>query len=405
MQKDGILPLLTLLLDTSTQWDVPQEQALALARHLASGTQYTPLICCPKSSPLARSARDAGIPHRHLAPSANPWNLLQLWFFQRHHRSLLLHSFSPQALNISARLPEWRKPGSTALLHSCFDSGNGANLPPRKEGKITDRAWLAADKILCPHTVLRAELAKAGLGTGRLHVVHPACDVDALPPREPRLPDAAQRFVFMALEDLREGSGIFVLLRAMAALWQRDDLPPWEVRVTGEGPAFDALLEEAHSLGVASRLALLSRQKLADVLPHCDALLAPSRQPEGHMAALMAAWCSQLPLVCSAVPGHLELAKAGQTALTVPPGDAQALAAAMIRLMHESQTCHHLVEQGKALRDHASYARMGQQCQNIYADCVARQGWVLPPHTVKNTEAAEPAPDSTDQQTKDIHEV
>lgn len=378
-----------------------QDQALALAAALHASGRFVVRLCCPADAALARQARERH-PELTLVPLSAPgeglalWRLFRIWRCQRRGQPLLIHAFDPQALQLGWRLSRLRRPGSTLLAHSCFflpedadgsrnteASGTSGPMPLEAE----NRAWQAVDEILCANATLHAQLAASGLPPTRLAVVHPGCRTAALPPRQPRKDG---RFVFVAVEELCVGSGLFVLLRAMAALWQRTDLPLWEVRVVGTGPALSALLGEARSLGVESRLALLSQQDLAEVLPRCDALLVPCRQPSGNMAALMAAWCCHLPLVCTDVPAHKEVVRADETALCVPPGDAQALAAAMIQLVGDPALCARLTAQGADMRPYADHARMVAQTLARYEQGLACStgrgegsgldfGWTLPP--------------------------
>lgn len=434
------LPLRTLLLSLEKVWSVAQEQALALAVALHGSGRYDVRLCCPPDSTLAERARqqDASLPLVALSSPRHLPTLFRLWRCQQRKQPLLMHCFDPDALQLAERLTRVRRPGSTVLLHSCFSSPvlaprEESLLPQREDGVLREghegnpgreeatgarasasvpayfsrkgsahKGWHLADRILCANGFVRAQLADNGLDVARLSVVHPGLDAAALPLRRQR---ADGRFVFVAAEHLQQGSGLFVLLRAMAALWQRTDLPPWEVRVVGAGDAFMAILDEARSLGVESRLALLSRQDWGEVLPRCDALLVPNRQPCGNVRALMAAWCCALPLVCTDVASHGEVLRAAgvghgfavdavtasRAAMPVPTGDAQALAAAMIRLLTEPDLCARLALQEASMCAYAGHARMVAQTLVHYEDCVSRQGWALPPlHAPEAPAAATP---------------
>ena len=60
-----------------------------------------------------------------------------------------------------------------------------------------------------------------------------------------------------------------MLVRAMAELRKRS-LPPWAVRIVGDGPLLDPIREEARTLGVDALLALPGRRDSVDMLPDCD---------------------------------------------------------------------------------------------------------------------------------------
>lgn len=419
-------PLLTLLLCLDKGWGTAQEQVLALACALQASGRYAVRVCCPADAALAERVGKES-PSLPLVPVSSPrdlFSLFRLWRCQKRKSPLFLHSFDPEALQLAERLTRFRRPGSTILLHSCLqcpvgiveksesvkEGREGRESRESKEDKEVsttsaskishggpmpttagNKPWQAVNRILCANGVLRSLLADSGLDVARLVVVHAGCDMTTLPVRRER---GDGRFVFVAVEALHQGAGLYVLLRAMAALWQRLDLPPWEVRIVGVGDALTSILEEARSLGVESRLALLSRQELGEVLPRCDALLVPNRLPCGNMPSLLAAWCSGLPLVCTDIAPHREVVRANHSALYVPQGDAQALAVAMIRLMTDPALCEQLAVRGEEMREYASNTRVVTQTLAQYEFCLARRGWVLPVTSVAARVSAEALPPS-----------
>lgn len=370
--------VLTLLTDLSVHWGDTQRQILALARALREGGVFSPCVCCPHDAPLAEAVRQAmpspatALPPLPLLPlpstrPGSPRSLFRLWRRQTGQRPLLFHSFSETALQLGRHLARLRRAENTLHLHS-------RHTPPVPSSRDL-RLWRQADGILCANAVIRNALATAGIAPEKLEVIHPALDTRTFPQQLPRHDG---RFVFMTLEPLEEGGGVDILLKAMAALWQRHDLPPWEVRVIGQGSRFAALLEEARALGVDARLALLGPQALEEVLPPGDAMLTTCTLPQGNWRALAGAWSCGLPLICTATSGNRELLGSNDAALTVPPGDPQALAAAMIRLMREDTLRARLTAQGLGMRPQVDMARMTRQYEHIYMRCAQHKGWVLP---------------------------
>ncbi|MDE7370579.1 MAG: glycosyltransferase, partial [Desulfovibrio sp.] len=159
------------------------------------------------------------------------------------------------------------------------------------------------------------------------------------------------RPVFGMGESLAPHSGALAVVRAMAALWQREDLPPWEVRMFGAGPRFAEILHEAESLGVAGRLAILGEQP-PEVLAQCSAWLAPGTSPEEVPQTLWAGTALGVPLICALSPLHRErLAGAPpHAALRIRESDPQALARAMIAVMRDERLRARLRRAGESLR-------------------------------------------------------
>lgn len=194
-----------------------------------------------------------------------------------------------------------------------------------------------------------------------------------------------ERFVFGLADALTPRSGAQVVMRAMSAIWQRDDLPPWEVRALGGGPRLAEILDEAESLGVASRLSILNEQHLPDVLPRCHAWIAPGSSPEEPPDNLWAGVAAGLPLLCSQSPLHLERlslegSKPQSAALLVEENDPQALAKAMIDLMQNADLRRDLVRGGQALRPLVGLEAFAARACTLYTRWCRQLGWLEPGH-------------------------
>jgi glycosyltransferase involved in cell wall biosynthesis len=165
----------------------------------------------------------------------------------------------------------------------------------------------------------------------------------------------------------------------MAALWQVEDLPPWEVRLAGSGPMFRSLLDEAQKLGVLDRLAILGEQELHEVLPHCTILVLPHGELV-YAPGLASGWAAGLPVICPALPAALELSRNGENALHVTPDNPQALAAAILHIIRNARLAEKLVQGGKTALASVSEERMIANSFDLYNELLARHGWVAFSH-------------------------
>jgi glycosyltransferase involved in cell wall biosynthesis len=97
-----------------------------------------------------------------------------------------------------------------------------------------------------------------------------------------------------------------------------------------------------------------------------DVFALPSLQ-EALPYVILEAAALEKPVVASEVGGLRELVRSGQTGLLVPPGDAEALAEAVIRLTEEPD---HARDIGRSLRislsKEFSLSRMLEQTQDLY---------------------------------------
>ena len=156
----------------------------------------------------------------------------------------------------------------------------------------------------------------------------------------------------------------------MAAIWQRRDLPAWEVRAAGGGPRFLEVLDEADSLGVQSRLCLLNEQSLPHLLRTCHAWIAPGSAPDELPETLGAGLAAQTPVICGQSALHEQrLAVAPDAACMFEENNPQSLAECMINVMTDAAQRRRIVEAGNALRpglSHESFA---------LATCTRHEGW------------------------------
>lgn len=379
----------TVLLDFSRAWGNSQAHLLALALALHAEGRYKAHICCPRNSPLARKAREHSLPLLALwgDSASNPLTLLRLWLLTRSSLHCLIHTFSPVAAVVGARLLRLRPPQSSLLLHNF--SSRLALAEKGKEREPLPACWHVAHKVLCANQSELQLLLEAGLVQSQIACLPAGVDTQALSAARGQVAPVgacdpqggaapAQRYIIASVTGRYSSSAHSVLLKAMAALWQREDLPAWEIRIIGACPNFQALLDEATALGVQSRLALLDDQPLTETLPLCHAVVAPSTSIQGSLPVMAAAWALGLPLLCPALPTNQEWARHEENALLYRAEDPQQLAVCLKRLMHNPELCRTLAEGGTRSVAATSIATALDHCLRLYADLLHAKGWVLP---------------------------
>ncbi len=398
-------PILVLLIDDSAHWAKAQKHLMAVAAVLSECAQaYEIHIICRKDSPLHHAAQAYSciplFPPQDISrlkknsPAAWRMALKLLWRFGRKVPACV-HTFSPSCIALARKFSRWRVKDKkniagtrTLMLHSAFGTPKEEGLLP----KHARRHGLIAEKILCPSQFVMDAWFESGVVPERIGVVYAAYE----PPPEllpasasettAKLRDEAtqitpatikKRFIFMAFENLEEGAGLTVLLKAMAALWQHPHLPEWEVRVVGSGSLFETLLEEAEALGIAPRLALLGIQPMEPMASTAHVIVCPHTKPIGNIDSLMLAWNYALPLICTQVPGNLEVATV-HNALLVPPGDPQSLAAAMIACMSDPQIEQHYSHMSSTMSTQAHMSRLQAEYCKLYETSIAQRHWSVP---------------------------
>ena len=329
------------------------DQALAMTRALHAGGTFSPLLVCIRGSRLHAEATAGGLPALAVSGAASVAAHVRLWRWQRPRDFLLIQTVGEVSAQLGRRVLAMRKKGSARLSHAFFVR------PPAPE-LCRGRALRAASRVFCGSGHVRERirelwdaLPEKRRPEARLELLAPGIPLaDYLLGPGPGVSGGERRCIFGMGESLAAGSGALLMVRAMAALWQREDLPPWEVRMFGGGPRFDEVLREAVSLGVAGRLCILGDQPPGEAVGQCAAWVAPGTSPEELPQTLWAGVAAGLPLICAQSGLHRErLAGAPPlTALRIREGDPQALARALIAVMRDERLRARMRLAGESVR-------------------------------------------------------
>lgn len=114
-------------------------------------------------------------------------------------------------------------------------------------------------------------------------------------------------------------------------------LPEARAVIAGEGELRPMLQQRAEALGVAGHIQLLGQRDDIDALLRQMTLFVMPSRWEGVPLALLEAVAAGVPVVAADIPGFREFIVHGQNGWLVPPGDAPALAQAVIGVLTEPQ--------------------------------------------------------------------
>lgn len=126
-----------------------------------------------------------------------------------------------------------------------------------------------------------------------------------------------------------------LLLEAWPVVRRR--LPEAELSIFGAGPC-EASLRERRSEGVRFEGAT---EDIPVALQRADVFVLPS-DAEGLSNALLEAMASGLPVVATRVGGAVELVEQQRAGSIVPPGDVDALATALIKILEDPDRAHRM---------------------------------------------------------------
>ena len=152
---------------------------------------------------------------------------------------------------------------------------------------------------------------------------------------------------------LVERKGVHILIRALARVRERLDAT---LTVIGDGPRAGALKAQAARAGVETAVTFagyVSEAALADAYRDSDVFVLPAvvdgkGDTEGLGVVLIEALESGLPVIASEAGGIPDIVRHRDTGLLVPPGDAAALAAAIVETVEDDAETRARVRRGRA---------------------------------------------------------
>lgn len=190
-------------------------------------------------------------------------------------------------------------------------------------------ALRGARHVFCPSAYLRDVALGWGVDPERLSVLlNPAPEIPAMPSREElrdELGLTGQALVFAGR--LGPQKALAVALQALV------DVPDVTLAVAGDGPERSALERRAHELGLDGRVSFLGsvpREQVLRLFHAADASILPSAW-ENFPHTIVEALAVGCPVIATAVGGVPEVVRDGENGLLVPPGDPDALGAAIAR--------------------------------------------------------------------------
>ena len=192
-------------------------------------------------------------------------------------------------------------------------------------------------------------IAVDGVEPGRVETIYNGLDVsDWDSPVAPlRTPGAT---VVTTVGNIRRVKGHDVLITAAASVVQR--FPDVTFNIAGEvlePEYFEELQQLIRRLGLSEHFHFAGG--VTDLRRHlsaADIFVLPSRS-EGFSNAIIEAMAASLPVVATAVGGNAEAVKDSVSGFIVPPDDAAALSAAIVRLLEDPAKAATMGAAGKAI--------------------------------------------------------
>ncbi len=299
--------------------------------------------------PVSADIADAGVPVAS-CDAQSSWSLPALWRLRCEMMSFkpdIVHSFLFHA-NIACR-----------LLAPLADVAPHKLICEIQTVEIERRWHLSVDRWT--HRLCRLEIGnspsvvehlhlEAGLPRSKLALVPGGVDVDefdcAAPLDKSVLGVAEDSRLLLWVGRLDPVKGLDVLLRGMPEIVGQ---VPVHLLLVGEGPERSRLEYLIRELGLADHVTLLgARRNVPRLMKTCDVFILPS-YTEGMSNSLLEAMAAGRPIVCTDIAGNRDLVSDGESGLTVMPGDPEALARAVLKVLKDPELADRIAARAKTV--------------------------------------------------------
>jgi glycosyltransferase involved in cell wall biosynthesis len=270
-----------------------------------------------------------------------PWwdlrGLVRLYRFLRRERYLLVHTHTSKA-GFVGRLAAWLA-GVPVILHTAHGFAFHERSPRPTRAFYSTLERLASrwcDRIVSVSEFHRRWALMLGIcGANKINAIP-----NGIARQGPNLPASTvglrrslatlpSDLIVLTTGRLAREKGLEYLIEAASLL--RCSRPAFRFVLAGDGPLRNQLEELAESLGVRRQVEFLGyREEIPDLLAACDLVVLPSLR-EGLSIALLEAMAAGKPIVTTQIGSNMAVASQADMALLVPPGDPQALCAAVLR--------------------------------------------------------------------------
>ena len=281
------------------------------------------------------------------------------------------------------RFARWCRSRRIQIVHACDFYANVFALPPaacarvpvrigsRRDVFIPERsaahealqrlAYSFAHRIVVNSQAAAKRLRDEGVRAGKIAHIANGLDLARYAPVRAALGNR----VVTTVANLRPGKGHEVLLDAAARVVAGH--PSVRFQIVGDGPRREELVRRAEALGLSGKVTFLGHSDdVPAILRESDVFAFPSFM-EASPNAVLEAMAAGLPVVASNVGGIPEVVTNGENGLLVPPGEAEALASGILRVLGDPALGAALGEAARrTAAAHFSFDRMVGEFDRLY---------------------------------------
>jgi L-malate glycosyltransferase len=359
-----------------------ETQAVELARRIPMAGYEVTLGCLRAQGPLWERLRGTEVAVREFHPRggidrpAGIYQLLRLSWFLRREKFDIVHTHDLWSNLLG--VPAARLAGVRAIVSSRRDLAHFDWYQGKRRAWLRRIQNLSGAVIANAGSIRDALIAEDGFAPEKLRVIHNGVDIDKFQAsrdgRERLFPGSGPGKLIVLVGNMHTDVKGHPWLIASAPAVVRD-FPSTRFVLVGDGEQRVTFEQQVAKLGLQLNFIFLGRREnVAEILACCDIGVLPSRA-EGLPNAVLEYMAARLPTIVSRVGGNAELVSDGVTGLVVPPGDSPALAAALLKILHDPGLARQLAENGHefAVREF-SFDRLVREVDALYTELLQRSG-------------------------------
>jgi glycosyltransferase involved in cell wall biosynthesis len=234
-----------------------------------------------------------------------------------------------------------------------------------------------ADRVITSGETVRRMVIAAGVPAERVVSIPPGVDATRFHPGVRG--DAVRAELGLGgpvvglVANIRGSKGHNVFLEAVPRILAAR--PAARFLIVGDGVGYDEVRRRVAAGTLEGPVVMTGfRRDMPEVMAALDVLVLPSLRSEATSQVVPQALAVGTPVVATTVGGTPELIRDGETGRLVPPGDAAALARAVLDLLEDPPTARRLAAAGQALvRAHHTLDASMERTAAVYTGLLARR--------------------------------
>lgn len=303
------------------------------------------LIAAQPGSPLLAEARAAGLPAVAL-PMRSTLDLPAFGALRR-----LMRERAVALVHTHSSVDSWLAGLAARSLGRPLVRSRHVSIPVLRRRALV---YHLADRVLTTGEAIAAVVRQAGVPSGKIVSVPAGVDLRRFHPGvsghavRAELGLGPEAKVVGLVANVRGSKGHRQFLQAARTV--RAAEPAARFLIVGDGVGLEDVRRHVRALGLEPDVRLTGfRRDIPEVMAALDVLVLPSTRSEGTPQVIPQALAVGTPVVATAVGGIGEIVRDGQTGRLVPPGDADALARAVLELLRDPARARALARAGQAL--------------------------------------------------------